>query len=261
MNIVRLNEDEIDGLLEKENIDLSSFRTKNILNPKIFDKNNQMKPEVRTRLLMIADDFYESLEIDWVDIDDIILTGSLANYNWSKFSDVDLHITLDFGDVDDNEDLVREYFTSKKDNWNEKHDITIRGYDVEVYAQDSDEPHVSTGIYSVLWDKWLVKPEKGEKSIDKKRVEKKVNEILDKMEDILYLYKSGEYDKTMLKIQRLKDKIKKMRQAGLDREGEYSYENITFKVLRRMGYLEKIWDLQTKAYDKSLTLDESKRFF
>ena len=45
-----------------------------------------------------------------------------------------------------------------------------------------------------------------------------------------------------------------MRQTGLDREGEYSYENITFKVLRRVGLLDKLADLETLAYDKSLSM-------
>ena len=71
------------------------------------------------------------------------------------------------------------------------------------------------------------------------------------------MYKSGEYDKTIRKITNLKDKIKKMRQTGLEREGEYSFENISFKVLRRTTYLDKLSDIETKAYDKSLTLDES----
>ena len=49
-----------------------------------------------------------------------------------------------------------------------------------------------------------------------------------------------------------------MRQNGLDREGEYSFENIAFKVLSRTMYLDKLSEIETKAYDKSLTLDESK---
>ena len=74
------------------------------------------------------------------------------------------------------------------------------------------------------------------------------------------LYKGGDYDKLIRTIKNLKEKIKKMRQTGLDREGEYSYENIAFKVLRRMEFLDKLSELETLAYDKSLTLDESIQF-
>lgn len=260
MEFKRLKEQDVNDIIEKEDIDLSSFKVKDTLNPKIFDSSQHMYGDVRTRMLMIADDFFETLDVGVVDIDDIILTGSLANYNWSRFSDVDLHILLKFSDVDENETLVKEYFTSKKNLWNEKHDITIKGYDVELYLQDTEEPHVSSGVYSVLWDGWVVKPEKGEKNIDKKKVSQKVNSMIDSIKYIYQLFKEYEYDKVIRSIKNLKDKIKKMRQTGLDREGEYSFENISFKVLRRMGYLDKLSELETKAYDKSLTLNENIRF-
>ena len=260
MEIKTLEEQEVNDIIEKEDIDLSSFKVKNTLNPKIFDSEQHMYGDVRTRMLMIADDFFETLDVGVVDIDDITLTGSLANFNWSRFSDVDLHILLKFKDVDENENLVKEYFMSKKNLWNEKHDITIKGYDVELYLQDTNEPHVSSGVYSVLWDGWVVKPEKGNKEIDKKKVSQKVNSMIDTIKHVYQLFTENEYDKVIRSIQNLKTKIKKMRQSGLDREGEYSFENIAFKVLRRMGYLDKLSELETKAYDKSLTLNENIRF-
>ena len=260
MKIKSLEEQEINDIIEKEDIDLSSFKIKDTLNPKIFNREQEMHKDVRTRLLMIADDFFETLDIGWVEIDDIILTGSLANYNWSKFSDVDLHILLDFDEVDENVELVRSYFNSKKNLWNEKHNITVKGYDVELYLQDTDEPHIASGVYSVLWDKWNVKPEKQNFKIDNKKVRQKANGIIDTIKYFFELYKGGDYDKVIRSIKNLKEKIKKMRQSGLDREGEYSYENITFKVLRRMEFLDKLSELETLSYDKSLTLDESIKF-
>ena len=260
MQINKLKEQEVNDIIERESIDLSSFKVRDTLNPKIFDSKEHMFKEVRTRMLMISDDFFETLDIGWVEIDDIILTGSLANYNWSRYSDVDLHILLKFEDVDENTDLVREYFNSKKNLWNEKHNITIKTYDVELYVQDTTEPHVSSGVYSVLWDGWVVKPEKGSKVIDEKKVTQKVNSLIDSIKHVTKLYEGGEYDKVIRSIKTLKEKIKKMRQAGLDREGEYSFENIAFKVLRRIEFLDKISKLETMAYDSSLTLDESIRF-
>ena len=260
MHINRLKEQEVGDLIEKENIDLSSFKIKDRLNPKIFDKDKHMYEDVRTRLLMISDDFFETLDIGWVDLDDVILTGSLANYNWSKFSDVDIHILLEFKDVDDNVELVKEYFNSKKALWNDKHNITIKGYDVELYIQDTHESHVSSGVYSVLWGGWVVKPEKGEKTIDAKKVSQKVNNIIDSITHIYERFKDGEYDKVIRSIKTIKEKLKKMRKTGLDREGEYSFENIAFKVLRRAEYLDKLSEIETRAYDNSLTLVESIKY-
>jgi hypothetical protein len=134
MRITEITDKIIDEAVNPEDIDLSSFKVKDQLNPKIFDKNQKMHPEIKTRLIMIADDFFDTLELPWVDVTDITLTGSLANYNWSKFSDVDLHILIDYNEVDDNESLVSEYLAAKKNIWNEKHDITIKGYDVELYV-------------------------------------------------------------------------------------------------------------------------------
>ena len=257
MKLNKLTEQEVNDIIKKDGLDLSTFEIQTTLEPNIFDKDEYMYPEIRNRLLMIADDFFESLNIGWVDISDIILTGSLANYNWSKYSDVDLHILLNFEEVDENVELVKEYFDSKKSLWNEQHDITIKGYDVELYVQDSTEPHISSGVYSVLWDGWVVQPDKTSREIDTEKVKQKVNNIITSINGIYRMYKSGEYDKTIRMIDNLKEKIKKMRQSGLEREGEYSFENIAFKVLRRTGYLGKLFDMKNKSYDKSLTLKEN----
>ena len=56
------------------------------------------------------------------------------------------------------------------------------------------------------------------------------------------------------KIEKLREKIKKMRSAGLSEKGEFSTENIVFKVLRRTEYMGRLLDLQTKAYDLSLSI-------
>ena len=170
MNLKRIIESEILEVVKPEDIDLSSFKTRDILNPKIWDENSKLKTDIRTRLLMIADDFFETLDIPWVDIDDIVLTGSLANYNWSQYSDVDLHVLVNYKDIDENLELAKEYLTSKKNLWNDKHNIKIKSFDVELYTQDISEKHVSTGVYSIFWDKWLIKPSKGDKSIDVKKV-------------------------------------------------------------------------------------------
>ena len=98
--------------------DLSSFKPQKQLHPKVWI-NGKLNSRVRLRLLDIADDFIASLEVDWVKPDDIILTGSLANYNWSKFSDFDLHILIDFKKVDDRTNFVKDYFDSKKSLWND----------------------------------------------------------------------------------------------------------------------------------------------
>jgi len=65
-----------------------------------------------------------------------------------------------------------------------------------------------------------------------------------------------EADTTQRMIEKIKDRLKDYRSAGLEREGEYSYENLVFKFLRRNGYLSKLEDFKNKITDKKLSLEQ-----
>ncbi len=118
-----------------------------------------MVPKVREALLRIAEEFIDYLGED-IFVDDIVLTGSLANFNWSEYSDFDLHIHIDLKQFGKDSDLYKELFDLKKFIFNERHNIKIYGYDVELYAQDAEEPHYSSGVYSVMNNEWVSKPKK-----------------------------------------------------------------------------------------------------
>lgn len=253
---MKVNEKEI----EKSNreIDLSGFKVQDELNPKIWDEDQKMKSDVRKTLLKIADDYFESLGLPKVDIEDVTMTGSLANYNWSKYSDVDLHIVVDYNDIPVDEDLVQDFLKSKSSNWNKEHDVTIYGYDVELYVQDINEPHHSTGVYSILRDEWVTKPKKQKISFNDKSVKEKSNRLMDRVEEIYDEMEEVDNEVTIKRVDKLTEKIKKMRQSGLETGGEYSVENIVFKVLRRNGMLDRMYDIKTVAYDNSVTLESTK---
>jgi hypothetical protein len=253
---MEVNEKEI----EKSNrsIDLSGFKVQDELNPKIWDEGQKMKSDVRKTLLKIADDYFESLELPKVDIEDVTMTGSLANYNWSKYSDVDLHIVVDYNDIPVDEDLVQDFLKSKSSNWNKEHDVTIYGYDVELYVQDINEPHHSTGVYSILKDEWVTKPKKQKISFNDKSVKEKSNRLMDRVEEIYDEMDEVDNEVTIKRVDKLTEKIKKMRQSGLETGGEFSVENIVFKVLRRNGMLDRLYDIKTVAYDNSVTLESTK---
>jgi hypothetical protein len=253
---MNLNEKEI--AKSDRSIDLSGFKMRDELNPKIWDKDQKMKPEVRKRLLKIADDYFEGLELPGVDIEDVTMTGSLANYNWSKYSDVDLHIIIDYKDMPMKQDMVQDYLKSKSSAWNEAHDIKVYGFEIEIYVQDINEEHVSSGVYSILNNEWVVEPEKKKISVNDKSVKNKANRVMDMIEDLYDLMQdTDDYEKITELADRVKQKIKKMRQCGLDKGGEWSVENIVFKVLRRNGMLERLGDIKTVAYDKSVTLENN----
>lgn len=235
---------------------LSSFNVQENLNPQIWDlTNSQMKPQVRESLLNIANEFINYLGFD-IFVQDITMTGSLANYNWSKFSDIDLHIMFDFNEAKDQKELFAELFKLKKTLFNSTHDLKIKGYEVELYVQDTNEPHISTGIYSVLFDQWLDEPEKEEVKIDEKTLSDKVNSWTDKIDMLLSEVEEMELVDALNILSKFKDKLKEYRNSGLESEGEYSYENLVFKFLRRNGYIQKLFDFQNELVDRKLSLDQ-----
>ena len=138
---------------------------------------------------------------------------------------------------------------AKRAAWNNKHNITIHGYEVEIYIQDSGEVHHSTGVYSVLRDGWIVKPEKKRFTIDYENVKIKAAHIMNQIDKIENIYERGNYNEAMQDVDRLKEKIRKFRKCGLEQGGEYSSENIAFKALRRNGYLKKLSELKAASYD------------
>ena len=229
---------------------VKSFRLKDDLNPKLWT-DFEINEEVKEDLLKIASDFYSSTDLN-ADVKDIVLTGSLANYNWSeKYSDYDLHILINFKDVDDNVVLVKKFVDSAKNIWNKDHDIRIKGYEVEVYIQDISEPHKSTGIFSLLKDKWIVRPEKVDVEPDEDMIKEKAKSIMMSIDDIEDEVDEDKYEAFIEKIDKVWNKVKDYRKSGLDSEGgEFSTGNFVFKLLRRNGYISKIMALKKESYDK-----------
>jgi uncharacterized protein YeeX (DUF496 family) len=232
------------------------LRPKDELNPELWDENKKLRDEVRERLLDIAEKFMKpTLGADAI-IKDITFTGSLANYNYSDLSDIDLHIIIDFADINKDKEMVRKYFNAVKALWNSLHDIRIKGFEVEAYVQGADEPHTSTGVYSVQDDNWLKEPTQTEAEIDEDSISNKSDSLIDQIEQALKLMEKDSTKEAFERAESLMEKIKKLRKAGLETNGEYSVENLAFKTLRNTGYLKKLSDLKREAYDKLMSLDE-----
>jgi hypothetical protein len=236
---------------------INSFKIKDSLNPEIWE-NDKLSPNVKETLIKIAYDFFKEIEVPSnVKIKDIIFTGSLANYNWSKFSDVDLHIVIDFNDVDANAKMVEDFFYAQKVIWNQNHDITIFQYPIELYVQDINHKLVATAVYSVINDTWIKKPIRENFKLDKKTVLIKAQNIIKQLKTIRDNYKHGEYQEVVKDVKYLKDKIKQMRNAGLEKGGELSLENITFKILRRTDFMDILDSFKSKSYDKLMSINEN----
>ena len=224
----------------------------------------------RRKMLTIARDFISKFEISDFGIDDVILTGSIANYNCSeKYSDIDLHIVIDFRDINDDVILVRKFFDAVRERWNSTHKkIKIYGYPVEIYVQDVNDEHISSGVYSVLYDEWIIKPslDKFQKQMDdinydyvQEIASSLMNEIEDLEERTMDIDQNTSYDEIeglMDDARELRDRIMNARRSDLGNTGtEISTGNIIFKVLRRNGYLERLRDIRRDLYDLMHSLE------
>jgi hypothetical protein len=238
---------------------IKSFYLKDELNPKLWE-GMKLDKEVRESLLMIAEDFYEKLELG-VEVRDIVFCGSLCNYNWSeKYSDYDLHIIINFNEVDENYELVEKLVDYAKKVWNEQHDIKIKGYEVEIAVQDNDDLDKGIkegrmgGVFSLMNNRWIKRPEKIEFEPDEKLIREKAKTIMIQIDDIEEEKDEDKWDAYKEKIDKVWKKIKDFRKSGLESEsGELSVGNLVFKLLRRNGYISKIMDLKREGYDKQFS--------
>ena len=218
-----------------------------------FWKDKKFDPDTRQKLLTIALDFYDHLKLP-APIIDIQLTGSLANYNYTPLSDLDVHIIIDFTRINNDKELVKKAVDGMRFIWNARHNIVINGHDVEIYIQDAVEQHTSSGLFSLKNDKWIKEPKVATPEIDDRDVERKftayVNEI-DKMDDLLKRKRLSrdEYRAIESRAARLKEKIARDRNESLRQKGEYSVENLVFKKLRNSDHLEKLINVISTAYD------------
>ena len=213
------------------------------LNPKIW-RDGELDPQVADKLKEIAEAFVDFVAIE-LDIVDLTITGSNANYTWTEYSDLDLHVIV-AGMPDDNS---RELFNAKKTLWGDQHDITVKGLPVECYVQGEDEKHHSTGVYSLLDSAWIIEPKKIKPQVDDSAVDAKKDAVLHDIEVALL-------SKDLDKIRTVKDKITQMRKAGLARAGEWSTENLVFKIIRNLGLIDQIAEKIRELEDQELSLEQ-----
>ena len=217
------------------------------LNPALW-QGQTMKPAVREQLLAIADDFCNFLGLTDLEVKDITVSGSNAGYTYTPNSDIDLHLVVDIPKADSDE-VYRELFDAKKYQYNEEHNITIGGYEVELYVENANKPPVSQGVYSVLHNDWINIPKQRKATVDD-------DAVRSKYEDLSHRINSAVKSKNLKRISNLAAKIKRMRQAGLDKHGELGPENLAYKMLRTHGQIEKLYQARTAAKDRKLSLRE-----
>jgi hypothetical protein len=246
---------------------INSFYLQDELNPNVWvlpkerymgDTEGQkpkLKPEIKSRLLKIAEIFIDYIDVDFF-VQDIILVGSLVGYNWSEFSDFDLHIVYDFKDAGEDRELYEELFRLKKTVFNAAHDILIKGFEVEVYVQDLNEKNESSGVFSLMNNEWIKFPKREDFKVDQKKITQKAEQWMDIIDSALEEAKEKSLSDAIKYVKKYREKLRKYRTCGLKKEGEYSYENLVFKFLRRNGYIQKLENFKNNITDKKLSLEQ-----
>ena len=230
---------------------LTEYQTQSNLNPKLWN-GHTLKQGLNNSFMKIVNHFYKFLEID-TPILDVILIGSNANYNWNKFSDIDLHVLINYRDIDDNLHLVKNYLHAKKSIWNLNYPLTYKGTNIELYAQDSNtDLHASVGIYSLMQQKWINRPASTQVSIDNSLINQKTQPYEFEIDNL-------KLDDSHLesKIKSILLRLRNLRAAGLEAVGEYSLENLAYKSLRNSGHLAKLKTMLQANTIGQLSINES----
>lgn len=215
----------------------------NELNPVLWD-GEEIRREIQVKLLKIAKEFYDFLGVS-AQIDDVLITGSQANYNYTSQSDIDLHLIVDFNNIQCDQE-VRELFDAKRRLWKANHDITIKGIEVECYVEDTNEPAV-TSSFSLIHQKWIKTPSKDIKDYDQARVEELAtmwSKVIDQA------VASADLDV----IKAVKNSLAIFRRRSLAKEGEFGPGNLAFKALRNSEYISRLMTAYNDARDQELSL-------
>jgi hypothetical protein len=99
-----------------------------------------------------------------------------------------------------------------------------------------------------------------DKSINKKKVRSDAAEWMNKIDNIIARYSDddieSEQEEIYDELDDVFDDIKNQRKQSFKKnKNEMSDGNITFKILRRNGYLDKLYDKKTEIYDTLKSID------
>jgi adenylate kinase len=263
----KFSEKEIIDLVSKENKTISESLNENKaftyheeLNPKFWTPDGRLLPEVRERLLEIANEFYEEVDLNELTVLNIHLTGSNVNYNYTDSSDLDVHLIVDFNELGEKAELAKQYANTKRTLWNKLHNIFIKGHEVEVYIEDISAVHDKGGLYSLTEDKWISIPNKEKPEIDERDVDTKADALKFEIDHIEQESKklNPNYEELYNKVEDLRKKIISMRRESFAKGGgDFSVENLVFKTLRNDGYIGKLVNMSFEFYDKMFSIDEN----
>jgi hypothetical protein len=229
------------------------------LNSKLFTKDEELKERVRKKMLEIVDEFLANLKEQNIEIkiNDILMVGSNASYNYTKDSDIDLHIMTDSKGIKYSTEVADALYSAYRSLFNKNLDISLYDIPLELYVETEKTPkNNSNGVYSVKKDKWVKKPvPENIPDYDKDALKELVDKWEKKCKDLLDKIAADKLDDEKQVVKLIEDIYDKLRKTGVAKS-EYAIENLAFKELRNKGYLDKLKHSKHELISKRLSLEE-----
>ena len=222
------------------------FEVHETLNPKLWSSDNKLLDDVKVKIVEIIEQFISTCDIP-INMVDAHLVGSNASYNYTQYSDLDVHIISNFDLVDAPKEILQVLYNALKAKFNADYDISIRGIDVEIYVEDIRSTAISNGVYSLYEDRWIRFPKKLT-DVPQVEIEPEFSEWKEKFQTAI---NSGNSDSIVNVI----NDIYILRKNSLDSEGEYGKGNQIFKEIRNCGLLDSAKDAYKTFKSKELTIE------
>lgn len=234
-----VNKQTIEGYIDE------SMQRHDALESTYWD-GDKMRPEVQASLKKTGLQYFGRLEqkLPCVKLKDILFTGSLSNYNYTSFSDVDLHLTVDIADCKCKA-LVSEYITLMNYYHHETEEEVFLRRPMQVTVIMANQDKGQDSRYSVLQAKWVVMPEPGRKvPYSKQALSDYVMAYHEQIRELKALFHTDPKAFDCERAQSLFSKLKQERAAGLKGARGYdSIENTAYRVIRSVGDLSTLYDL------------------
>lgn len=236
-----------------------SIEKHDTLNPKLWNKNKTLKPEVTSKIRNLVGEFLNELAEDGVKIfvDDIILVGSNCSYNYTKDSDLDVHIIANTKNLTCPDDLYTKLYSAYRTIFNKKFDISFYDIPVELYVETDEMPRISNGCYSVVSQRWLSEPSLSDiPEVDQATIDKVFQEWDNRYKTLIQKIENSEnYQESTVEVEKYIEDIYNLRKTSLPTEGEYGLGNLIFKEVRNCGYLDALKELRNELLSKAFSLE------
>ena len=238
------------------------------LNYKLYNKEDEqlrLHKNVRERLIEIANAFLDDLREQNINIypADIRLVGSNAGFDFTPHSDIDLHLVVDFDLYSQDPAILQSALNICRQRFNDQYNITVKGINVEIYAEDIHSANISNGIYSIIQNRWIKFPEEESEMAEyiTPEIKEKANRWVELIQAAIDKTAASESEAEVftLECEHLINRLYLMRKTGLETGGRLSAGNLIFKQVRNSGMLDAVKAKRNEYRAQALTLESLRR--